>query len=190
MFNIPFYRTEIPKWDIHKEDVLFKLHENLDGYIEKHECMTSFYTVKGNLNLSLKLFKPFLDFINPSLNHLREIESMSGGYPIPEISHIWYQSYTKQQYHQLHNHGALGWSAIFYAIFDKKEHRPTTFYAPFSDVLGEIIEYEPDVNEGTLLIFPSFLQHEARSGMSDKERVIISFNMSPISPSVVFQFSN
>ena len=179
MFQVPFYRANISRWGDHKKRIMSKLYKNLDGYIEKHECMTSFYSGMKDLDLSLKLFKPFLDFINPDLNELRKVESMSGGYPMPDITGIWYQSYTKQQYHQLHNHGAVGWSAVFYATFDKKEHRATRFYCPFPDVSGQTIGYEPDVDEGTLIVFPSYLQHEARYTLSDKKRSIISFNMSP-----------
>ena len=179
MFQVPFYKVNISRWNIHKKEVMSKLYKNLDGRIEKHECMTTFFSEMQDLDLNLALFKPFLDFIKSDLDELRKVESMSGGYPMPDVTDIWYQSYTKNQYHQLHNHGSIGWSAIFYATFDKKEHRATRFYGPFNDVVGRTISHEPDVDEGTLIVFPSYLQHEARYSLSDKKRVIISFNMSP-----------
>ena len=49
--------------------------------------MTSFHSGMKDLDLSLKLFKPFLDFINPDLDELRKVESMSG---ISYARYYWY----------------------------------------------------------------------------------------------------
>jgi len=179
MFKVPYYKADIVRWADHKEDVMTKLLENLDGHLRDDQITTSFHSTFENPELGLELFKPFLDFIRNELDQARTMEGMSGGYPMPDVSSIWYQSYTRNQHHELHNHGPIGWSAIFYAIFDKKEHRPTTFYAPFADVAGELLKIEPEVDEGTLLIFPSSLYHEAKLSTSDKQRAIISFNMFP-----------
>ena len=179
MFKVPYYKADIARWADHKEDVMSQLHENLSGYLKESEGMTSFHSTSRDPELSKELFKPFLEFIALDLDQARAMEGMAGGYPMPDISAIWYQSYTRNQHHELHNHGPIGWSAIFYAIFDKEEHRSTTFYAPFADVAGELLKVEPEVDEGTLLIFPSSLYHEAKLSTSDKQRAIISFNMFP-----------
>ena len=179
MFKVPFYKADIARWADKKEDVMSQLLENLDGYLQEDDNTTSFHSTFRDPQTSLELFKPFLDFILLDLDQARTMERMSGGYPMPDISSIWYQSYKRNQHHELHNHGPIGWSAIFYAIFDKEEHRSTTFYAPFADVAGEMLKIEPEVDEGTLLIFPSYLNHEAKLSTSDKQRAIISFNMFP-----------
>jgi ectoine hydroxylase-related dioxygenase (phytanoyl-CoA dioxygenase family) len=43
--------------------------------------------------------------------------------------------------------------------------------------LGQYETYEPKVKEGDLIIFPSTIQHEASTNMSNKRRTIISFNL-------------
>ena len=179
MFKVPYYKADIARWADHKEDVMSRLHENLSGYLKESEGMTSFHSTSRDPELSKELFKPFLEFISLVLVQARAMEGMAGGYAMPDICAIWCQSYTRNQHHELHNHGPIGWSAIFYAIFDKEEHRSTTFYAPFADVAGELLKVEPEVDEGTLLIFPSYLYHEAKLSTSDKQRAIIAFNMFP-----------
>ena len=44
-------------------------------------------------------------------------------------------------------------------------------------MLGQYETYVPKVKEGDLILFPSMIQHEASSNMSDKRRTIISFNL-------------
>ena len=74
-----------------------------------------------------------------------------------------------------------GWSAVLYVEFDDKEHSATTFYCPYMSnkrsFLGGYDTYIPKVKEGDLIIFPSIIQHEASTNMSDKRRTIISFNL-------------
>ena len=57
-------------------------------------------------------------------------------------------------------------------------HEATKFYSPFNDpATGDLMEYQPFVKEGDLVIFPSYLLHEGPVNKSDKERVIVSFNI-------------
>ena len=46
------------------------------------------------------------------------------------IKEMWAQKYQSKNYHGVHCHGALGYSAVFYAQFED-DHLGTTFYAPF-----------------------------------------------------------
>ena len=95
-----------------------------------------------------------------------------------KISNAWFEKAKKGMSHQIHNHGALGYSAICYVEYDPKQHTPVQFIAPFNDVwYGKAIDYEPhDVKEGTLLIFPSFVHHFTLPNKSNKERICLSFN--------------
>ena len=94
---------------------------------------------------------------------------------------IWFQSYEKYNNFKVHNHGIGGWSAVLYVEFDDEEHSATTFYSPHMSnnrsTLGQYETYEPKVKEGDLIIFPSTIQHEASTNMSNKRRTIISFNL-------------
>ena len=47
-----------------------------------------------------------------------------------------------------------------------------------SNIDGNVIEYEPDdVEEGTLIVFPTSLPHYVPVNKSDEPRIILSMNM-------------
>ena len=47
-----------------------------------------------------------------------------------------------------------------------------------SNIDGNLIEYEPDdVEEGTLIVFPTSLPHYVPVNKSDEPRIILSMNM-------------
>ena len=90
---------------------------------------------------------------------------------------MWFQTALKGMKHTCHNHG-LGWSAIIYVDFDANYHTATKFYSPFPNPFnGSVESYIPTIEEGTLLIFPSNIVHEALPNTSDLPRSIISFNL-------------
>lgn len=112
-------------------------------------------------------------------SYLREIES-NIGFEL-EIESMWYQSSSRGQYHQVHNHGAVGMSFVWYVEFNPKVHKATTFFCPFSDPLtGDLIQNTPEVEEGDLVVFPSFLLHEQEMNDSDERRTIVSFNINGV----------
>ena len=87
------------------------------------------------------------------------------------------QNCKRKQLLYFHNHGALGYSAIFYAQLED-DHSPTSFFSPFLDFIeGNVIEYVPEVNEGDIIFFPSCLTHQCRVVQSSTERIVFSFNI-------------
>ena len=44
-------------------------------------------------------------------------------------------------------------------------------------ITGEVIHYEPDVEEGDLILFPSFIHHYTTPNQTDTERIVLSFNL-------------
>ena len=109
-----------------------------------------------------------------------------------EIDSIWYNVYTDGEYQEVHDH--LGtplkpshFSFIHFLSFDKKNHRPPEFHDPLAQIRNLSVEldrtrcgdvYVPDIKEGDLLMFPSYLQHCVPSGKSTLyPRITISFNI-------------
>ena len=86
--------------------------------------------------------------------------------------------YTLGQYHGAHNHGNMKISCVLYVDFDVNEHRPTKFYAPFTNpYLGVIETVSPPVEEGNIIAFPSTLLHECPPCDSNIPRTVFSFNI-------------
>jgi uncharacterized protein (TIGR02466 family) len=101
------------------------------------------------------------------------------------ISHCWYNIYSKNMYQEIHAHCPSLFSGCFYLKYNKKVHTSTVFYnnnfpidyqnSEFADV--ELIQYVPDVDQNTIIIFPSNMPHEVKPQTTDEERITISFNI-------------
>ena len=108
------------------------------------------------------------------------------------VRNIWYNYYGDGEYQEEHDH--LGnpfhqshFSLIHFLSFNKEEHTPPEFRDPLaqlrclsleldSNKCGEI--YVPDVEEGDLLMFPSYLLHRVLPcKKTDYPRITISFNI-------------
>ena len=105
---------------------------------------------------------------------------------------IWYNVYTDGEYQELHDHigealNPFHWSCIHFLSFKKGEHNPPQFKDPITQIrqlsvamekewVGEY--YIPDVEEGTFLMFPTYLQHRVLPCVkTDYPRVTFSFNL-------------
>lgn len=96
-----------------------------------------------------------------------------------EITSSWFQSSINGQYHDIHNHGSTGYSAVCFIDFDQKHHKPTNFLSPFNNVVtGTSVVYQPEnIREGSLIFFPSVIHHYAPPNYTKIPRLILSFNL-------------
>ena len=109
-----------------------------------------------------------------------------------EVQDIWYNVYQDGEYQELHDHlGTLlrpsHFSFIHFLCFDKDQHRSPEFYDPLAQLRNLSLEldsnnsgnyYTPDVKEGDLLMFPSYLEHCVQPGKkTDYPRITLSFNI-------------
>ena len=85
------------------------------------------------------------------------------------ISNYWHQQYYKGDYHSWHTHGACSFSCVYYV--DLNKHNPKTSFRINKN------EFDIEINEGDVLIFPGFLEHTSKENISDGVKTIISFNL-------------
>ena len=95
------------------------------------------------------------------------------------IDNFWFQKYKNSMNHDVHTHGAVGYSSVCFIEYDTNEHGSTTFISPFQNSNGIHEKYQPEIKEGDIVFFPSNLLHYAPLNCSNKERIIASFNLSP-----------
>ena len=165
-FVVPFFTATVDDWSEHKDDILSSLDlEDGDGHLTDY---FKYYQAGEIAPYTERMF----EILDPAIKDFNEL------YPFDfQIFNMWAQKYTRGGYHPPHNHGALGYSAIFYASLES-DHQPTSFFAPFVDFIeGDVIEYVPEVSEGDIVFFPSVLTHQCKAVQSDSERVIFSFNI-------------
>tara|TARA_B100001029_G_C14824393_1_gene319483 strand:- start:68 stop:637 length:570 start_codon:yes stop_codon:yes gene_type:complete len=100
----------------------------------------------------------------------------------------WYQVYKNNEYQEWHDHMPSTLSAIHFLNF-KKEHKAPMFQDPIRNLKAtmnhaalnermlETDKYTPEVEEGDIIIFPSYLQHTVPAGKYDSHRVTIALNL-------------
>lgn len=164
IFKISIYQSSIINWAKKKkyldENILSTLGKNC-SFLEKF----------------VEIFNEDLFIISKNFN----IEEY-------KIIDVWTIEYKKHDYHQVHNHRTIGLTGIIYLEYDQLEHNPTYFIAPFNDPIKDTsLFYIPqNIKEGSIIVFPSFINHFSNPNKSDKERKILAFDIIPKSNASVF----
>lgn len=116
------------------------------------------------------------------------------------IEGMWFQCSREGAFHDVHTHGNCSWSGVYIVQIDEPAKRVshavygaangvTRLYGPpFSTLGGAFIDIgnaylqppHQDIEPlaGQLLLFPSWLAHQAMPYDGERERIIISFNAS------------
>jgi hypothetical protein len=173
LFPIPFGRYPRTKdHEVYKKKLLEIFDADNPSGSDSQDIKTDFRCKKRKAYS--RYYRLTMKALGKHLSHIRS----SMGYKAA-ILNMWYQQSTRGQYHGVHNHGVLGMSCVWYVEFNPSVHKGTTFIAPFhSPMSGERLQDTPKVEEGDLVVFPSFLLHEQEPNDSDERRSVISFNLS------------
>ncbi len=116
------------------------------------------------------------------------------------IEGMWFQCSRGGAFHDVHTHGNCSWSAVYIVQIDEPARRVahpvygaangvTRLYGPpfaalggaFVDVGNAYLQpphHDIEPVPGQLLLFPSWLAHQALPYDGEKERIIVSFNAS------------
>lgn len=96
------------------------------------------------------------------------------------FAQIWFNINYKNNYNILHNHGPFKWSGNYY-IKTHKNCGNLYLRDPRQGVVFSSLYGNPDkeikINEGMVIIFPSYLEHYVGQNYSDEKRIGISFDL-------------
>lgn len=164
MFSIPLVHYKCSWWKTKKSRLL--RHIDTRDLTQGNETILSDYRDGNPVEEITDIMSDELSWFAKDLNCT------------PSIVETWYERALPYMYHPTHNHGHGGYSAVLYIEYNPKYHRPTNFIAPFDHfITGEQLVYEPDVEEGHLILFPSFLHHYTHPHQSMERRTVLSFNL-------------
>jgi hypothetical protein len=123
-------------------------------------------------------------FVPKLLDHLNSI-STELGYKNCRVNQLWYQQYVESDVHHWHVHGD-NFTGVYY--LELPDGTPKTeIIDPYTQT--DIIT--PDVQEGTILLFPSYTVHRAPMMKTTKRKTIISFNFGWVDPNYdMFEITN
>lgn len=174
MFAIPLYVTKVKNWNSKKKKILSSV-EHLQHITQKNKTNeyieTDFYIrdekKEDRLNISDIFFEEIEEFC------------LNMGFSGFRVRKSWIEKQKKDMYHMVHNHGALGYSSVCYVDYNKDVHTPVHFVSPFNNFInGEQIDFCPDnIEESSLIIFPSSILHYTLPNSSTIPRVALSFNL-------------
>jgi hypothetical protein len=100
------------------------------------------------------------------------------GFDNYHIDYSWFQEELKGMFHPIHNHG-YGLSCVCYLEYDSNVHTPITFLCPYPDLIDGLVQYHTpsNVESGTIIFFPSVINHFTMPNQTDVSRKILSFNI-------------
>ena len=179
MFNIPVVKYRCHNWTYKRQAFLDLLNEQTLTLGEE-----SVYSDYGDYKTLTAEHSMGLYDTPDYLNRVRELlkEEMTWFAndlkADPQIVRAWFERALYKCHHPVHTHGHGGWSAVLFIEYDPTVHTPTVFIAPFNHfVTGMQLTYMPTVEEGDLILFPSFLLHYTQLNESHVQRTVASFNM-------------
>jgi hypothetical protein len=164
IFSIPILQVDCNFWESKKQ----KLLSNFTNFSFRDKHYTDYYNEEHKIICVDDIFK-------------EEINIFKNEFQINKVKvdSYWFEKSKKYNYHEVHKHQFVGYSAVCYVEYDENEHEPLIFVSPFDNfVTGSQMACKPqNVKEGTIIFFPSRLQHYVNPNMSDKERLVFSFNL-------------
>jgi len=170
LFHIPLFSFEVKDWNRKKKKLLSVLDKNEFRYLHKNTFLTDRHPDKIDYRQDFaQLFVDEFDEFAKTLD-LKEID----------IKDIWSVKYTKEQHsHSPHNHRSVGYTGLLYVEYDPEVHKPVKFIGPWNDPIADTTELSElhNAKEGVFYIWPSYLIHYVDSMMTDKLRMISSWDM-------------
>ncbi len=190
-----FFAT--PVW-VSQIDDYKQTNEEIYDYIKKLQDLDNEGIVKSNIkgwhskNFDLKnenVIK-FINLISPKINQVLSDMDWNIDRQTVKISGMWSIINTGGASNARHHHGNSDISAAYYVRAPKDcgeivfyDPRPAPVFShPLSNKSNSLNAMVNSINpvEGGLVLFPSYLDHSVNPNLSNKERVVISFNISLI----------
>lgn len=186
-------------------DTLLKVFAAMRATDAKAAAGAPFYASNDDLLTRIRLgeWQQLLQFV---VDGLRQTVVLANHGHWPEatpslqiaLQGIWFQVSNNSSHHDIHTHGNCSWSGVYCLQVDDTQVRQshavhglrngvTRFYGPhFNHLAGAAMDFgnaylqaaHIDVQPvpGQLVVFPSWLAHQAMPYDGDKDRVIVSFN--------------
>lgn len=171
--------TLIPKLD----SVFEKTKLNNQGSMRGGLCS---YNAVRDLH-SWPELSPYIDFLN---KHLPIYWKELGYKKEPVIAEMWANKYSQGSFIDTHNHSPITVTASFYLqkpvdsgnICFVNPLDTLLKYQPLEDldnrnIYHKMFNYEVDVKEGDVVMFPGWLNHETQPNNSNLDRIIIGTNV-------------
>jgi len=174
------------------------INTELKNYIYKEKEKNPEGARKSNVNgwhsdefdLKNENLKNFISEISKNIESAIKDMNWDLETQIVKITSMWSIINNKDAFNEKHHHGNSALSAAYYVkakqnagnivFYDPRQanvfHHPTS--KEVNSVNAQVQSVTPKA--GTLVLFPSYLEHKVNPNLSNDERIVISFNVSLI----------
>lgn len=171
LFPVRIYKFKLESHKEIKEKYLDKIIESYDSKLynipsgwETNRIHTSFDQEQIIKDLPLEYYKIFDKIFD---------------HPWKGTFSCWHNVIKNGEYQETHHHLPAYYSAIHFLKFDHFEHLSPVFYDPNRLVNHQYTsqKFSPEIEEGDVIIFPSYLEHFVPGKNYKTHRVTVSFNL-------------
>ena len=165
MFEINFLELEIKNFNEKKSRLL----DMLKAYPEKRLKNQNFLTNRqSDRNGMAEKFEELM------MNEIKNItENLKCNFKLQDI---WSITYEVGDYHPVHNHGGIGLTGLLY-LQTNENCSPTYCLQPWNDHMEDKTIYRKlPSKEGTIVIFPKFINHFTEPHDGDLDKKVIAFD--------------
>ena len=161
---------KLPNHNELKQQVLDSID---NSYTDKLLMKDEYYSdsvSKLDWSKSQDFSRPWTQLLKPHIQDYLNKLAVALGYQSADIEQFWFQQYVNGDSHGWHTHGS-NFTGVYYLELDKDSPR-TEIIEPSRQNKKFIM----DVNEGDILMFPSYVIHRAPMVNNDIRKTIVSFN--------------
>ena len=189
-FSTPIWVSEISNHE--------NINTGLKKYIYNQRDKNPEGTKKSNVNgwhseefdLKNENLKNFISEISKNIGNAIKDMGWDLETQLVKITSMWSIINNKDAFNEKHHHGNSALSAAYYVkaeqnagdilFFDPRQ--ANVFHHPTSKEVNSINAQVQSVTPkaGTLVLFPSYLEHKVNPNLSNDERIVISFNVALI----------
>ena len=183
-----------PVWTI-QLDNFKKINDEMYKYIKSQQKIDSVGVTKSNVkgwhsnefDLNEKEPQNFITFILPAIEQVMTDMNWEKQKQIAKINNMWAIINTGGSANLRHQHGNSTISGAYYVkapinsgdiVF--YDPRPAPVYSYPNVVNPNLLNAQVNgvsPKEGSLVLFPSYLDHSVNENLSNEERIVISFNI-------------
>jgi hypothetical protein len=121
-------------------------------------------------HLHKNTLRPYIEHLDPHIDSIcNNIKTYFDYKEEVVLDNFWFQQYGPGDYHLFHAHGKSTFSCVYYVNLESDSPK-TTFKLNTK-------EFDVDVKEGEVLIFPGFLPHTSKKNNSNQVKTVIAFNL-------------
>lgn len=185
LFSIPIYEKYYGNHETFKQSVSEYLFD--DNNYQRNTSRETLKFTHPNLHKE-PAFQPFVEFLKEGI---AEAFTDLGYVPSFNITGIWATRHIAGGYHHRHVHNNSFIAGVYYFNGIEGKTPGTTFYSDWKPNLIKPAMLTPPrlklsyshtsfFEEGKLIIFPAWLEHNTPPNVPGSDRIILSFNCMPV----------